>query len=291
MKFARLTSRVVAGGATAALAAAGLVGATTTSAHAVSASTDYSCTIPGNPNSTFAVAVNLPVIPATAPAGFPVPAGLLSFTSTISVPNAVGQGLGMNGVNGAKSDNFTTQFGDIAAPAPVVWSTVTPGATAADPYVFNGKGANGAFALPKAGTYPVAMPKTFTLIPTHDGAALPFTSICTSAAPATLASITLSKQASVTKVKGAKTLKSGGVESLKIKVSNDYSKTGGVLPTGKVVVKDGSKNVGKGKVVDGKATIKVKNLGVGVHNLIVKYAGDDYNVKSKGKKLEVTVTK
>ena len=80
-------------------------------------------------------------------------------------------------------------------------------------------------------------------------------------------------------------------ESVKIKVSNDYSKTGGPVATGKVTIKDGSKTIGKGKLKNGKVTITVKSLSVGTHDLVVKYAGDDYTAKSKSKKLKVTVTK
>ena len=79
--------------------------------------------------------------------------------------------------------------------------------------------------------------------------------------------------------------------SVKGKVTNDYSKTGGPVPTGKVIIKDGKKTIGKGKLKNGKFTIKVKSLAVGTHTLTVKYTGDDYTNKSKSKKLKVTVTK
>ena len=35
------------------------------------------------------------------------------------------------------------------------------------------------------------------------------------------------------------------------------------MPTGKVIVKDGKKTIGKGKLKNGKVTIKVKGLSVG----------------------------
>ncbi len=77
--------------------------------------------------------------------------------------------------------------------------------------------------------------------------------------------------------------------TLKVKVTNDYSKTGGAPVTGKVTVKDGKKKVGKGTIKNGKVNIKVKGLKVGAHNLAVSYAGDSYTDKSKAKKLKVTV--
>ncbi len=35
------------------------------------------------------------------------------------------------------------------------------------------------------------------------------------------------------------------------------------MATGKVIIKDGKKNIGKGKLKNGKVTIKVKGLAVG----------------------------
>jgi hypothetical protein len=289
MKLAHLTSRVAVGGATAALAAAALVGVTGTSASAAPVSTIYTCALPSFGNQPFTVTVDA-AIPTTGVAGLPVPAGLLSFKSTLTAPPAVASAL--NGVaNGAKSDDFSTAFGATTAKAPVSWPTQVTPDNPDGSRTFTGTGANGAFVLPQAGTYSVAMPKAFTLTPTQNGAALPFTGSCTSASPAQIGTITLSKQTSTTKVKGAKTVKKGGVESLKVKVANQYSKTGGPVPTGKVVVKDGSQTLGKGKLKNGKVTIKVKGLTVGSHTVVVKYAGDSFTSKSKSKSLNVTVTK
>jgi hypothetical protein len=291
MKLAHLASRVAVGGVSAALATAGLVAATGTSASAAPVHTTYSCV---SPLGTFPadVSVDIALLPSTAPAGFPVPAGLLSFNSTFTIDNTTAGGLGGLGVTGAKSDDFGTSFGTAVAKAPVVWNTANPpGPTTT---TFSGKGANAAFILPAAGTYSVTMPKTFSLQGTNasGGPVAGATATCTStAAPSALGSITLSKQASVTKVKAVKKIKHGAVESVKIKVTNDYSKTGGPLPTGKVTIKDGSKTIGKGKLKNGKVTIKVKSLSVGTHNLVVKYAGDSYTDKSKSKKLKVVVTK
>jgi hypothetical protein len=288
MKLAHLTSRVAVGGATAALAAAGLVGATTTAASAAPVSSVYSCTSPFG-TVTPTVSVDIALLPATAPAGFPVAAGLFSFKSNLTVDNTTAGNLAGAGVTGAKSDDFGTAFGDAVAKAPVVWSG--PPTSDATNTTFAGKGANNAFLLPKAGAYTVAMPKTFTLIATNSSGGTVTTATCTTGAPATIGNITLSKQTSVIKLKGAKKVKSGAVESLKIKVTNDYSKTGGPVPTGKVTLKDGSKKIGKGTLKNGKVTIKVKGLSVGTHDLKVKYSGDDYTNKGKSKTLTVTVTK
>jgi len=287
MNFARLASRVAVGGVSAALATAGLVGVTSTPATAAPVSTTYSCATPIGPVSV-PVTVDIALLPSTAPAGFPVPAGLLSFNSTLTVPNPPAPTLTGLGVTGGKSDDFGTAFGDSVAKAPVVWNTsVTNGDGS---ITYSGKGSNAAFVLPKAGTYSVNMPKSFTLAATNASGATVFTATCTNATPSALGSITLSKQASVTKAKGPKSVTKGSLVTLKVTVTDDYSKTGGVIPSGKLIVKDGKNKVGKGTLdAKGKAKLKIKGLKPGAHKLVVIYKGDSYNEGSKSKALKVIV--
>jgi len=289
MSYARIASRVAVGGVATALATAGLVGVTGTPANAATVTSTYVCTVPVLGDKTFAVSIDTPpLLPPSAPAGAPVAAGLLSFKSVLTVPGDVVAAFGSS-VNGAKSDDFSASIGTASMSAPVKWDT--PGAANPDTSVpFSGTGANAAFVLPAAGTYSISMPKTFTLIPTKDGAALPFTAPCTSAAPSQIASITLNKQDSKVKAKAApKSVDKGSVVGVKGKVLNDFSKTGGPVPTGKVIIKDGKKKVGKGKLKNGKFVVKVKGLGVGSHSLTVLYKGDDYTNKGTSKALKVTV--
>lgn len=286
MNLVRITSRLAVGGVTAALATAGLVGVTSVSATAAPVSTTYNCSAAGQ---TFPVpvSVDIALLPATAPAGFPVPAGLLSFNSTVTVPDAVQQLLNATNNTGAKSDDFGTSFGTNVAKAPVAWTK--PAAATNGVWVYTGKGSNAAFTLPKAGTYSVNMPTTFTLVTT--GGTTPVTATCTAAAtPAQIGSITLSKQASTTKAKAPKSIKKGAVASVKVTVINENSKAGGVIPSGKLIIKDGKKTVGKGKLdAKGKATIKVKGLAAGSHKLVVIYKGDDFDNGSKSKAVKVIV--
>src|SRR5262245_51848958 len=198
MNLARLASRVAVGGTVAALAAAGLVGVTSTSASAAPVTTNYSCK---NPLLTFSgtVDVDIALLPSTAPAGFPVPAGLLSFDSSFTVANAVAAALAAPPLNatGAKSDDFAAAFGSTLAKAPVVWNAPQPpGATTTS---FKGKGANAAFVLPAAGTYTVSMPKKFTVIATKADGSTAATALCTQANPNPLGKITLSKQVGTVK--------------------------------------------------------------------------------------------
>jgi Big-like domain-containing protein len=286
MKFAHLASRVAVGGVSAALATAGLVGVTTTTASAAPVSTTYACTALGN---TFPVpvTVDIALLPATAPAGFPVPAGLLGFNSTASIPDAVQTVLDGPGVTGGKSTDFGTAFGDTVAAAPVSW--VKPAASVGGVWTYTGKGSNGTFTLPKAGTYSVNMPKSFTLQATNASGATVVTATCTSAAPAQIGSITLEKQNVKIKAKAPKSAKKGAVVAVGGKISNDYSKTGGPAVTGKVTVKDGKKKVGTAKIKNGKFTVKVKGLTVGAHTLTVSYGGDDFTNKGVSKDLKITV--
>ena len=287
------------GGVSAALATAGLVGVTSTSASAAPVSTTYVCS---NPLGSFPVpvSVDIALLPSTAPAGFPVPAGLLSFKSTMTIPGAVQQALdnpAIGPVTAGKSDDFSATFGSTSVKAPVKWDTKTPGATVNDPVVYSGDppaagGANAAFTLPAAGTYAVNMPKAFTLQALKADGTTAATALCTSANPTQIGTITLTKQIGTVTAKAPKSVKVGKVVTVKGKVTNEFVATGGPAATGKLVIKDGKKTVGKGKVgKNGKYKIKVKNLKVGKHKLTVTYKGDDYTAKAKSKKLKVTVTK
>ncbi len=99
----------------------------------------------------------------------------------------------------------------------------------------------------------------------------------------------LSKQASKVKANAPASAKKGAVVSVKGKVTNEYRKTGGPVPTGKVIVKDGKKKVGTAKLKKGKYTVKVKGLAVGSHKLTVYYKGDGYTDKGKSKALKINI--
>lgn len=286
MKFTNLASRVAVGGVATAVATAGLVGVTGSSASAAPVSSPYTCTTPFGPVSG-TISVDIALLPPTAPAGFPVAAGLFSFKSDLVVSDATAANLAAATITGAKSDDFGTAFGDTVAKAPVVWSG--PPTSAGGNSTFAGKGGNAAFTLPEAGTYTVAMPKTFTMLATNASGATVVTAPCTTTAPATIGTITLTKQVSKVKAKAPASAQAGDVVSVKGKVTNEYQKTGGPVPTGKVIIKDGKKKVGTAKLKKGKFVVKLKGLKVGAHKLVVMYKGDGYTDKSKSKKLKVVV--
>lgn len=283
MKFARIAGI----GVTTALATAGLVGASAP-AHAAPVSTVYTCTPQGGSAFNVPVSVDL-ALPATAVAGTPIPAGFLTFPVTATVPGLVqtapGTGLDALGVTGFKSDDFGTTVGDAAIKASATLTKPASSNPAGD-YVYTGTGSNAAFVLPKAGTYTATLPKTFNLV-TTGATAIPVS--CTTATPASIGSITLSKQLVKVTAKSPKSVKSGTVVSVKGKVKAEHAKAGGPTATGKVVVKDGKKKVGTAKIKKGKFVVKVKGLAVGSHKLTVSYKGDPFTNKGVSKELTVTV--
>jgi hypothetical protein len=287
MKFARLAGL----GAASALATAGLVGATSTTAQAAPVTSTYSCTA-----SAGTTPFNLPVsvdlaLPTTAVAGAPIPAGFLSFPTTASVPAAVQTAPGgpdTLAVTGVRSADFGTTIGDTVVKAPAKWTK--PAGPTPD-FVYTGSGVNGALVLPKAGTYSAAMPKTFSLIGTNAGGAdTTYTATCTTATPATVGSITLSKQTAGVKAKAPKSVKKGAVVTVKGKVVAQFAKAGGPAATGKVLVKDGKTKVGTAKLKKGKYVLKLKGLSKGTHTLVVAYKGDGFVDKASSKKLTVKVS-
>ena len=138
-------------------------------------------------------------------------------------------------------------------------------------------------------TYTVSMPKTFHLV-TTGATAIPAT--CTTASPATIGTLTLSKQVATVKAKAApKSAKKGVTVTVKGTVTNEYVKIGGPEATGKVIVKDGKKKVGTATLKKGKFIVKLKGLAVGSHTLTVLYKGDGFTDKGTSKALAVNVTK
>jgi hypothetical protein len=81
-----------------------------------------------------------------------------------------------------------------------------------------------------------------------------------------------------TKLSGKTHIKKGAVDKLKVIT------TGGFKPSGKVVIKDRKKTIGKvDETTSGKVTVKAKFKRIGTHHLVAYYLGDDNNKASKGK--------
>ncbi|HEU5038303.1 MAG TPA: DUF6801 domain-containing protein [Nocardioides sp.] len=281
MKLRSITTRAALAGATTALVAGGLVVATNTAADAADASGDYTCAVPILGDQTFPMTVSVPLLPPSAPAGFPVDAGLLSYSSTITVPSGAAGALGSFGVVGGTIDDYTMKVGSLDVAAPGTYTATPPAEDGS--VVMDGTGANEAFNLPAAGTYDVKLPASFTFTPmTADGpleiGGQPVAIGCTTAAPATLGSVQLTKQISTMTAKAAK---AGKAYKVTATVKNEYTK-----PTGKVTTKLGKKTY-SAPIKNGKAVIKLPKTAKG-KKLTLKYGGDAYSAPTTAK---VTVPK
>ncbi len=270
MNLRTIATRTAVTGAVTALAAGALVGISTTAANAASASSDYQCTSPVGDLGTFPVSIEVPLLPPSAPAGFHIDQGLLSYTGTVVVPASTAQLLSSFNVDGANADDFTFAIGTaLDAKAP---GTYTKGDANPDGSVnFNGSGANAAFDLPKAGTYAVTMPESFTFTPTSGGNPLPVAATCTTTAPGKLGDVTLTKQTSTITAKAAKTTKGYKIVAT---VKNEYG-----TPTGKVVAKLGTKSY-SGTLKSGKVSIALPKSAKG-KTVAVAYKGDGYSKPAK----------
>jgi hypothetical protein len=268
MKLRTITTRAAVAGAATALMAGGLVAGTATTASAAAASTDYTCSSAFFED-TFPMNINVPLLPPSAPAGYPIDAGLLSFSADLTIPAATAAML-PGSVDGGQAEDYSVGFGtEGSVAAPVVFDERVNNEDGS--VTFNGSGANAAFSTPAAGTYAVTMPETFTLVPTSGGAALPFEITCTSDAPGSLGDITLSKQASGMK---AKAVKAGTKYKVTATVTNEYG-----TPTGKVTTKLGTKTF-SGTLKKGKAIITLPKSAKG-KKLTLNYKGDGYTQAAK----------
>lgn len=284
MNLRRITARAAVAGATTALVAGALVGATGTTANAAETSGDYTCAVPILGDQTFPLSLSVPLLPPTAPAGFPVTAGLLSYTSAITVPTDAANALGSLGVIGGNIDDFTMTIGNDVISAPGTYTANAPGDDGS--VVMSGTGSNGAFNLPKAGSYNVKMPAAFTFAPvTADGpldlGAGPVTVACATDSPSTLGNVVLTKQASSIAAKAVKK------HRVTVVVKNEYTK-----PTGQVVAKVGKKSFKKKLNSAGKAVFAFPKSFKG-KKAAISYKGDGYtsptNKDKDGKKVVVKI--
>ena len=289
MNLRSITTRTAVAGAVTALAAGALVGAGPTRANAATAATNYTCSAPGMFSDTFAMHIDVQLLPPSAPAGFPIGEGVLGFDASLTIPAGTAALLPA-AINGGKSDDYMVSFGTEGhVEAPVVFTERT--ANEDGSATFTGTGSNKPLILPGAGTYVVAMPETFTMEPTASGSPLGITVTCTSDAPGSLGSVTLTKQASETVAKAPKPVKKTQKAKVTVKVTNEYAADGGAPVSGKVTAKEGKKVVGTATVKNGKAVITLKKLKPGTHTVVVSYGGDQFTDKSAAPAIKVKVKK
>ncbi len=191
------------------------------------------------------------LLPPTATAGMPVPAGSLPLQLDRSPSRRTPQGL-LDVVQAYRRQVRRLRRCPSATPrakAPVKWDTKTPAANPDDPTVYSGKGANAAFTLPEAGS--LRGQDAAKLHADRDQGRRQRRRHRHAAPrrrrPRSAASCCPSRWRKV-KAKAPKSAKQSARSSpSKGKVSNEFAKTGGPAATGKLIVKDGKQDRRQGQ--------------------------------------------
>lgn len=283
MNLRRLSARAAAVGATTALAAGALVGATATSASAGTGENVYTCNVPvfGAQDVTLSILGELPV--HTYPAGAPVPPSIVGVTA--GVGEATRTLLNDANVTEVSVPDFTLKLGSVNVPIPLA------GAVNADTGAWSGAGQNKAFTTPTPGSFKPLMPQSFNISLNVTGFGV-VSAPCERKAGQTADAvddvpIVLVQQGTKMKVTPPKAVKKGKVAKLSVSVKSTILTTLGA--PGKVVVKEGKKVVGQAVLNKaGVANVSLgKKLKPGKHKLTVTYAG---NKSYKASKATVTLT-
>lgn len=295
MNVMTTTSRLAATGAAAALAAAALVGVTTTTANATPVTNSYSCS-----NASFGLgpwtvgllsdAPGIEGFPQV-PAGFDAPGGLLTLTNTFTIPDSAYNTLAGNGVEDVAFPDFAGSFGPNPVGVTGMTAKVSEMTDNGDgTHSFQSDGLNAAFEAPSAGTYDVLSPGGFTMSATVPGLGdVPVSCVLTEGTPAgAYANIMVVKNASTASGKPVdRTLKTTKVAKMKVTVA-----AGNEIPTGKVIVKEGTQKLGSAMLNDlGKATVAMGKLSKGKHKVKVIYKGDGYTLGDNSDPIVFTVVK
>lgn len=285
MTFSTFSKRLAATGAASALAAGALVGATTTSANAVVASSDYVCAVPTLGNHTIPVAMNVPALDPVGQinAGQFVPEGLMNLGGThavdftFTIPATLAPTLSGLGVTDLDSPDFDMDFGSSKVPVTqFAFGTVSPGD--AGTLLVTATGTNGAFNAPAAGTHDITMPKQFTMIPTV-GTLGAVEIDCETDSPTVLKSMPVVKNESTTTAKPTKrAFEKGTAAKIRAKVTDTVDF---MDPSGKVVAKKGTKKY-TGTLNDkGVAVINVgRKLKPGKHRFTVSFGSGYYETST-----------
>jgi hypothetical protein len=283
MNLRKITTRAAIAGATTALAAGALVGATGTAANAATVSNVYTCTVAGSAfDTTVTVSGELPVPQYWA--GAAVPPGLLPITVTATVDPGTAGLLSVVGVTHARSDDFALPMVDSSVPVPVEGDFVTEGGNT----TWEAEGVNEAFTTPDPGTASALMPSAFTLTAEATSGDIPVP--CTlkeGETAAAVATIDLLRQSSAT---AAPAVKAKVGKKAKLNVSVTSTSMSGPVAGGKVVVKEGKKTLGSATLKNGKAKVNLGKLKKGKHKLTVTYSGIP-SVNGSSVKTTVTVKK
>lgn len=296
MNVVRKSPRLVATAAATALAAAALVGLTSTTASATPVTNSYVCQnadVPGVGPWTVSLLSDAPILNGFPQigAGTDVGAGLVELTNTFTIPQAAHDTLVAYGVEDLSFPDFAGTFGDATVDVLGMTAKVSEMTENGDgSWSFDSPGANAAFEVPAAGVYDVLSPAAFTLAATVGANQVPVTCTLTPDTSAgSYATIEVVKNASTASGKPvARTLKTTKVAKMKVTVDT----AGAQIATGKVIVKEGTQKLGSATLNDlGKATVAMGKLSKGKHKVKVIYKGDGYTLGDKSDPIVFMVIK
>lgn len=283
MKLITLSRRTAAAGAASDLVAGALVGATATVAEAAPVQNTYSCN--NGLIGTFPVVLDsdapgIESVPG-APAGFSVPAQLLSVTNTFTIPAEVRDTLAGAGIEDLSFPDYAGTVGNSSIPVLGVTAKVSEMTDNADgTYSVDATdGLNDTFDTPRAGTFDVLSPAAFTIIGDFGGSPIPVDCVIAEGTqPGAYSSLVITKNDSATAAKAVNApVKKGTVAKVKVKVTAPNEK-----PGGKVLLKKDKKTVAQGNLnKKGVVVLKTKSLPKGKNKLTALYKGDGYTNKSK----------
>lgn len=292
MNVSRIRRLAVSGVATA-IAAAGLVGASSTAATAATGHSVYNCT-----NGLLPSALPIPVsvdgtLPPSVTTGFPVPPNLLNVNVSFTAPAAVLAGLAPYGATqvGMSSDNFNLRLNNTEVPITGVGAPLTD-VVAGQDLVLPSTASVGQFVVPSAGPADIKMPAKFDMNVLTNSTQLPSLPLSCSIADETtseVTAITIDKQTSTTTAKAPKAVKKGQRARATANVAGAYKNA-----AGKVVVKELKngklgKALASAKLKAGKAALTLPALKPGKHVLSYIYAGNSQTIGSSfNKTLKVT---
>lgn len=275
MNLRTITTRAAGAGAVTALIAGGLVAATSTTADAADVTGTYACSALGNPVGDFPLSISVPLLPPSAPAGMTI-TPLLGVEAHLVVPTLLLQAAG---IDGGTVDDFGMTLGSETIGAPLTVTDIVDNGDGTS--TVNASGINETFTTPKAGTYDVKLPAAFTFSSTsHGNPSAPVT--CSTAEPATLGTVALSKQVSEMTVKAVKR------HRVKVTVTNEYS-----TPSGKVVAKVGKKAFSEKLNSNGKTVFTFPKALKG-KKAVFSYKGDGFTAgdskDAAGKPISAIIT-
>ena len=297
MNVIRMSNRLTATGAAAALAAAALVGVTGTAAHAASVTNTYTCAnanLPGVGPWDVTLVTAAPGIEGftEVPAGIDLASNSLSVTNTFTMPKAAHDTLIGYGATDLDFPDFAGSFGGEAIGVAGMTAKVADMTENSDgTWSFDSDGLNEAFSGPVAGSFPVLSPSAFNIVATVPGlgSAPVLCELAEGTAAGAYHDVTVFKNASETSGKPvAKTLKATQVAKMKVAVAGPDFQT----PGGKVILKEGAKTLGSAMLNDaGVATVKMGKLKRGKHAVTAFYKGDGYTLTSTSKKIVFKVAR